>query len=33
MESEAEARAYALLLGLVHSARSQMACTDEVCWQ
>ena len=33
LESEAEARAYALLLKLVNSARSQIACTDEVCWQ
>ena len=31
MESEAEAKAYALLLKVVDSARTQIACTEDVC--
>ena len=33
MESETEARHYAQLMNRVSAARTQIACTDEVCWQ
>ena len=33
METEAEANRYLQLLNRVSAARTQVACTEEICWQ
>lgn len=33
LESKAEASRYAKLIHKVNAARTQIACTDDACWQ